>query len=291
MSAGTFLADVSTEQLDYTRLDKFLDKHIKKQSRVVLITSGGTTVPLEQNTVRFIDNFSTGTRGAACAEEFLKHGYAVVFLYRAGSLRPIVRHISFDSWLETMLKSSYSLGCDESKTELAHWYNSSRGSLIELEFTTVFDYIAALEQVSIRMNNVGCKGALVCAAAVSDYYLPITNMATHKIQSSVDTTLNLELHPVPKLLGSVRREWAPECLLVTFKLETDPAILDGKVIESMKRYGQHAVVANLLNSRSTKASIFTNDRSIHLNEGSKSLNSQIVLAIIGIHEKYIHKSK
>lgn len=35
---------------------------------LVVITSGGTTVPLEKNTVRFIDNFSTGTRGATSAE-------------------------------------------------------------------------------------------------------------------------------------------------------------------------------------------------------------------------------
>lgn len=32
---------------------------------------GGTTVPLEKNTVRFIDNFSSGARGAASAEHFL----------------------------------------------------------------------------------------------------------------------------------------------------------------------------------------------------------------------------
>ena len=35
---------------------------------IVLITSGGTTVPLELNTVRFIDNFSSGERGAVSAE-------------------------------------------------------------------------------------------------------------------------------------------------------------------------------------------------------------------------------
>lgn len=35
---------------------------------LVIITSGGTTIPLEKNTVRFIDNFSTGSRGATSAE-------------------------------------------------------------------------------------------------------------------------------------------------------------------------------------------------------------------------------
>ena len=38
---------------------------------IILISSGGTSVPLEQNTVRSIENFSTGTRGARSAEYFL----------------------------------------------------------------------------------------------------------------------------------------------------------------------------------------------------------------------------
>lgn len=41
---------------------------------LVVVTSGGTTVPLERNCVRFIDNFSKGTRGALSAEQFLQVG-------------------------------------------------------------------------------------------------------------------------------------------------------------------------------------------------------------------------
>lgn len=37
-------------------------------SRIVCVTSGGTTVPLEQRCVRYIDNFSSGHRGAASTE-------------------------------------------------------------------------------------------------------------------------------------------------------------------------------------------------------------------------------
>ncbi|KAL2467983.1 Phosphopantothenate--cysteine ligase 1 [Forsythia ovata] len=40
----------------------------KRTSRVVCITSGGTTVHLEQRCVRYIDNFSSGHRGAASTE-------------------------------------------------------------------------------------------------------------------------------------------------------------------------------------------------------------------------------
>ena len=59
-----------------------------------MVTSGGTTVPLENNTVRFIDNFSAGTRGATSAEYFLENGYAVIFLHREFSLLPYSIHYS-----------------------------------------------------------------------------------------------------------------------------------------------------------------------------------------------------
>jgi phosphopantothenate-cysteine ligase len=73
------------------QLDAFVARH--SAHPIALVTSGGTTVPLERNTVRFIDNFSTGNRGAASAEQFLHAGYAVVFLHRAGSAFPFTRKL------------------------------------------------------------------------------------------------------------------------------------------------------------------------------------------------------
>lgn len=57
----------------------------------MLVTSGGTIVPLEKNMVRFIDNFSKGTRGSSSAECFLAEGFAVVYLHRRGSQFPFTR--------------------------------------------------------------------------------------------------------------------------------------------------------------------------------------------------------
>ncbi len=51
-------------------------------------------MPLERNTVRFVDNFSAGTRGAVSAEHFLRAGWAVIFLHRRFSLEPFLRHLS-----------------------------------------------------------------------------------------------------------------------------------------------------------------------------------------------------
>ena len=74
-----------------TALKKFCEANRKQ--RIVLVTSGGTTIPFEKNTVRFIDNFSQGTRGSASTEHFLKDNKcSVIFLYRASTLQPFHRH-------------------------------------------------------------------------------------------------------------------------------------------------------------------------------------------------------
>jgi phosphopantothenate-cysteine ligase len=70
-------------------------------ARVVLVTSGGTLVPLERQTVRFLDNFSGGRRGAASVENFLEQGYIVVFFHRKFSLRPYERQLG-DSTLDLL---------------------------------------------------------------------------------------------------------------------------------------------------------------------------------------------
>jgi phosphopantothenate-cysteine ligase len=57
------------------------DKTSNPRARVVCVTSGGTTVPLERRCVRFIDNFSSGHRGAASTEyELIPFVICVVFL-------------------------------------------------------------------------------------------------------------------------------------------------------------------------------------------------------------------
>lgn len=72
-------------------------------------------------------------------------------------------------------------------------------------------------------------------------------MAQHKIQSS--TGLTLELAQVPKLLGRLTNEWAPRSYVVSFKLETDEAILFKKAGGAIRNYAVNLVVANLLHSR------------------------------------------
>eukprot|EP00435_Cladocopium_sp_Y103_P025967 s444_g6.t1 len=75
-AAEAFFKDTNKlkpEKLEAQRqaVSDFVRQARAKGIRVALITSGGTTVPFEVNTVRFIDNFSTGTRGAFCTQELL----------------------------------------------------------------------------------------------------------------------------------------------------------------------------------------------------------------------------
>ena len=87
-----YLDDLVKQAQDFIELQYSLGR-----KRIVLVTSGGTTVPLENNTVRFIDNFSAGTRGASSAERFLSHGYSVIFLHREFSLTPFNRCLLYTS--------------------------------------------------------------------------------------------------------------------------------------------------------------------------------------------------
>jgi phosphopantothenate---cysteine ligase (ATP) len=274
----------------------FINYHAAASRRVVLITSGGTTVPLERQTVRFIDNFSAGTRGATSAEYFLESGYAVIFLHRQFSLLPYSRHYSHatDCFLDFLHEGlDGSVVANEEYREkmlmVLRQYNSakSKNMLLMLPFTTVNDYLFALRSVAQLMRPLGSSGLLYLAAAVSDFFVPPERMSEHKIQSTnaadSATTSNgrhddpdnenaiedeetfdnfdsfpkvprskrliVDLDPVPKFLKNLVDGWAPEGMIVSFKLETDPDILVHKAQYSLERYQHHLVIGNLLATR------------------------------------------
>jgi len=61
--------------------------------------------------------------------------------------------------------------------------------------------------------------------------------------------LVVDLDPVPKFLKNLVDGWAPGACIVSFKLETDPAILVHKARYSLERYQHHLVIGNLLATR------------------------------------------
>mmetsp|Transcript_780 Transcript_780/g.1539 ORF Transcript_780/g.1539 Transcript_780/m.1539 type:complete len:564 (+) Transcript_780:211-1902(+) len=90
MTSSTVTPDKSLPTL----LQNFTTRHSAHHRPLALVTSGGTAADLEINAVRFLDNFSTGLRGAVSVEEFLKRGYAVIHLQREGSSSPFGRLVA-----------------------------------------------------------------------------------------------------------------------------------------------------------------------------------------------------
>ncbi|KAJ5965838.1 hypothetical protein N7481_012552 [Penicillium waksmanii] len=291
----------------------FIDLHVEANRRVVLVTSGGTTVPLEAQTVRFIDNFSAGTRGATSAEYFLEQGYAVIFLHRQYSLLPYSRHYSHSTncFLDFMDEAPPVPGAanqdhgsivvrDEYQTEMRdvlrkYRYAKQNNRLLLLPFTTVAEYMFELRSLAKLMRPLGPNALFYLAAAVSDFFIPRSRMAEHKIQSSelppqyqggggdsgADSAVDgedeiytgeneakpanqkklvINLDPVPKFLHRLVDGWAPDgSMVVSFKLETDPTLLVYKARTALQRYSHHLVIGNLLSTRKWEVVFITPD--------------------------------
>lgn len=84
--------------------------------------------------------------------------------------------------------------------------------MLKVEFETVQDYLRDLELISRTIGSNGYPSITYLAAAVSDFYIPTEKMSEHKIDSAAfvkpgEPALKLELYPVPKMLGEVKKVW------------------------------------------------------------------------------------
>lgn len=287
------------------KVSNFCQLHVNnglESARFVLITSGGTSVPLEQNTVRFIDNFSRGTRGASSAEKFLKKGYAVIFLHRAQTLEPFLRHFNqklvFDTLSECLLteEDDDKLALEpmhnllDDMKELLIDYRETKGRLLSVGFVNLSDYIHYLHQITLVINQFAPKSILYLAAAVSDFYIPPSNMSTHKINSTEPLQLTLQL--VPKFLHPLVKYWAPDAYVVSFKLETDPDSLVSKSRKALDCYGHKLVIANELKTRNERVLLVDHNqvKEINLKNQDLSVNeieAPIIDELVSRHNRFI----
>ncbi|EEC50480.1 predicted protein, partial [Phaeodactylum tricornutum CCAP 1055/1] len=210
---------------------------------VALVTSGGTAADLENQSVRCIDNFSTGLRGAIAVEQLLQRGYAVVHLSRKGSAEPFARALSQYLGLQ---QANHGLDVQ----------TMVDGRLLSISFRTVEDYLGRLQLCAESLRDAQSLVMIFLAAAVSDFYVPAEGRVEHKIQSDGED-LVLTLKPVPKVIEELRQKWCPDAFVVTFKLETDTKILKEKAARAVERYGCHMVIGNLLKSRHNKVWILS----------------------------------
>lgn len=247
-------------------LKEFCQVH-KDQKRVILVTSGGTTIPFEKNTVRFIDNFSQGTRGSASTEHFLQTSpdCAVIFLYRSSTLRPYLRHFTHTNFLEMLeINEENNVQVDSDHLDLVKQLLiefkavKEKQRLLEIPFTTLTDYLWLLQSACQELKGLGPRAMLYLAAAVSDFYIPGPEMSEHKIQSS-EGAPSVQLKMVPKMLAPLVKFWVPEAFVVSFKLETDENILIKKAKKALATYQHRIVVANLLHTRKERVILVHRD--------------------------------
>ncbi|CCK71609.1 uncharacterized protein KNAG_0H01950 [Huiozyma naganishii CBS 8797] len=316
-----FQTNPKPEYLDDLILDakSFINyQHLVGRDKIVLVTSGGTTVPLENNTVRFIDNFSAGTRGSSSAEQFLLNGYSVIFLHREFSLTPFNRSFqnnnktSFLDFIDDKgkVKDQYFQQFHKCKILYDKYLNKDR-KLLLLPFTTVNQYLWSLRGIGQLLDYNGCLFYL--AAAVSDFFVPFSKLPKHKIQSrdysldgdsnsggsntmtTADGKLIVNLDPVPKFLSRLVKSWASQAMIVSFKLETDEQILLDKAKYALNRYNHQLVIGNLLQTRSSEV-VFVVP---HVPEGywirsqkpHKSIEEDIVPEVVKLHENWMKQRK
>ncbi|GMF11325.1 unnamed protein product [Phytophthora lilii] len=293
------------------QVEVFLDHHRVVGKCVAVVTSGGTTVPLERNTVRFLDNFSTGYRGAASVEYLLGLGYAVIYVHRPGSIAPFARHLqratcsSLDvNFLEHVDVPSRSGNVHEQQIRLLVEDPTAKKNVIDavnklrnvratnmllaLPFTSVDDYFFVLRMVATCVAPWKERALFLLAAAVSDFYIPQQDLSEHKIQSRTGP-LELTLQQVPKMLGVLRHNWAPQSFVVSFKLETDWDILRKKAKQAISKYAMHLVIANELHSRFDEVLLITDkvERAITRPEDEADIESALMEAVALMHYQYI----
>ena len=112
----------------------------------------------------------------------------------------------------------------------------------------------------VAVKPMGPRAMIYSAAAVSDFYIPYHQMGEHKIQSAAGDP-HIPLTNTPKMLYMVTHEWAPEAYTVSFKLETDTAILLQKASSAIVRYNVDCVVANILMTRYQEIRLVFNKKS------------------------------
>ncbi|KAF8773636.1 Phosphopantothenate--cysteine ligase like protein [Argiope bruennichi] len=284
-----------------TMISNFCNYHVSMENNIVLITSGGTSVPLEHSTVRFVDNFSAGARGASSAEYFLREGYAVIYMHREKALEPFFRHIVPSELFDSSVPCKNDYGTNSIKVEgsvcdrlvpLLNEYKKiqEKRMLLKLQFNTLSSYLHMLYIAAQAIRPLGKDVILYLAAAVSDFYIPAKDMAEHKISS--DEPLNLTLRVVPKMLTPLVHHWIPEAFIVSFKLETDSSLLLKKARGALEKYGHNLVIANELHKRKQEVVFVTKDeeKKIFLSneelKSGKEIEEQIVKDLLCHYSKF-----
>jgi phosphopantothenoylcysteine synthetase/decarboxylase len=186
-----------------------MEVSVALRGRHILVTSGPTRADIDA--VRYVSNRSSGRLGARIAAEALRRGARVTLVAGPDSARP---------------------GPDELTAE-------ELTSLEVVDIETVDDLMAALEA---ELTGPDPPEAVVHAMAVLDY-VP-EQAAAEKVPSGREGW-ELRLVATPKVIRKIK-DWAPDTLLVAFKLEVDQPQqeLQRRALEALRAADADLAVAN-----------------------------------------------
>lgn len=198
----------------------------------ILITSGGTTVPIDP--VRSITNASSGKFGSALAAAALRAGMKVTYLTSHHGKSPFSQSIDFyqsADWQDNI----------DDLEKLYQFSNTYRAAYREYRYHNFSEYAESLQKV-IQSEQ---PKIIMLAAAVSDYL--VSNYSDNKVRSS--ESMNIQLESAPKIIHSVRK-WSKGSFIVGFKLLVNAEDSElARAAESIIRKHQlDLVVANDLSS-------------------------------------------
>jgi hypothetical protein len=200
----------------YHRINNFLkiNPSLKKSTRQVLVeapiaivTADATTVPLETNTVRFIDTMGLAKEyspkaafGAVSAEYFLSRGYRVIYIHREDSIYfPFTK--AFQRILEVnrmndpeFFKNSFRYhNLPDLQIPVPENFNAryqqkcctligmegqisrklaDQNQFLSIDYRTVAEYLDLLEYLLKLSKYFGPSMIFYLSATVSNYYIP-----------------------------------------------------------------------------------------------------------------------
>ena len=84
----------------------------------------------------------------------------------------------------------------DSMTSLLYFIQVSAAKLLlQIPFTSVFDYIYLLRSISQELCSLGSRAVIYCAAAVADYYIHHSEMVHYNIKSIIITRVSNLQYP------------------------------------------------------------------------------------------------
>lgn len=289
------------------KVKEFISNEVSVNKRkVVIITSGGTYVPLEKSAVRCIENFSTGTRGAYSAEYFLKSGFSVVFFHRKGTNLPFIVDCPSKYEMLMLFTKKNNIYLQEANSnvinlekliQISNELEKYLKNLFLIEFSSINDYFCGIDVIATHCLDYENNVIFYLSAAVSDFYIPDHLLPKDKI--SVDSELlpykentlfspsiTLELYSTPKSIQLIRNKCS-NSFLVMFKLETsNEEHLYHKSVKALQKYNANIVCANLLQTRRDEVIILTVDNKTKIySNGVDPIEKFIVDKIVDIYRE------